>query len=197
MVGIKYKDLEDLNKQAYGWCEKVNNKVHSTTNEIPKIRLMEEHLTKVTRPYFININSVRKVEKDCLFSYKGNKYSVPPKYIYRHVVVAGFDNLLQVYCDGEKIATHPISRGKNIAVINKYHYDSISHSKHDKDHNSIFDDAKVTDPHFKWGFDFSPSRAHYSFRQWRGFAAPLVLSAFYKGISTSYRPLAYHFPLVP
>ena len=37
MVGIKYKDLEDLNKQAYGWCEKVNNKVHSTTNEIPKI----------------------------------------------------------------------------------------------------------------------------------------------------------------
>ena len=56
---------------------------------------------------------------------------------------------------------------------------------------------KVTDPHFKWGFDFSPSRAHYSFRQWRGFAAPLVLSAFYKGISTSYRPLAYHFPLVP
>ena len=82
MVGIKYKDLEDLNKQAYGWCEKVNNKVHSTTNEIPKIRLMEEHLTKVTRPYFIDINSVRKVEKDCLFSYKGNKYSVPPKYIY-------------------------------------------------------------------------------------------------------------------
>ena len=141
MVGIKYKDLEDLNKQAYGWCEKVNNKVHSTTNEIPKIRLIEEHLTKVTRPYFIDINSVRKVEKDCLFSYKGNKYSVPPKYIYRHVVVAGFDNLLQVYCDGEKIATHPIARGKNIAVINKYHYDSISHSKHDKDHNSIFDDA--------------------------------------------------------
>ena len=141
MIGIKYKDLEDLNKQAYVWCEKVNNKVHSTTNEIPKIRLIEEHLTKVTRPYFIDINSVRKVEKDCLFSYKGNKYSVPPKYIYRHVVVAGFDNLLQVYCDGEKIATHPIARGKNMAVINKYHYDSISHSKHDKDHNSIFDDA--------------------------------------------------------
>lgn len=103
--------------------------------------MIEEHLTKVTRPYFIDINSVRKVEKDCLFSYRGNKYSVPPKYIYRHVVVAGFDNLLQVYCDGEKIATHPIARGKNMAVINKYHYDSISHSKHDKDHNSIFDDA--------------------------------------------------------
>lgn len=95
-----FEDL-DLNKQAYAWCEKVNSKVHATTNEIPKIRLLEEHLTKVTRPYFIDINTVRKVEKDCLFSYKGNKYSVPPKYIYRHVIVAGFDNLLQVYCDGK------------------------------------------------------------------------------------------------
>jgi transposase len=141
MIGIKYKNLEDLNKQAYTWCEKVNNKIHSTTNEIPKVRLLEEHLTKVTRPYFIDVNTVRKVEKDCLFSYKGNKYSVPPKYIYRYVIVAGFDNLLQVYCDGEKIATHPIAKGKNIAVISKYHYDSISHSHHDKDHNSIFDDA--------------------------------------------------------
>ena len=92
------------------------------------------------RPYFIDINTIRKVEKDCLFSYKDNKYSVPPKYIYRHVIVAGFDNLLQVYCDGEKIATHPIAKGKNMAVISKYHYDSISHSQHDKDHNSIFDD---------------------------------------------------------
>lgn len=95
-----FEDL-DLNKQAYAWCEKVNSKVHATTNEIPKIRLLEEHLTKVTRPYFIDINTVRKVEKDCLFSYKGNKYSVPPKYIYRHVIVAGFDNLLQVYCNGK------------------------------------------------------------------------------------------------
>ena len=69
---------------------------------MPKIRLLEEGLSKVTHPYFIDINSVRKVEKDCLFSYKGNKYSVPPEYIYRYVMVAGFDNLLQVYCDGEK-----------------------------------------------------------------------------------------------
>ncbi|MBR5316787.1 MAG: transposase [Lachnospiraceae bacterium] len=55
----------------------------------------------------------------------------------------------------------------------------------------------VTNPHFKWGLDFSPSRACCWFRQWRGFAVPSVLSAFYKGISTSCHPLAYHFLLVP
>lgn len=140
MIGIKYKNLEDLNRQAHAWCEKVNNKVHATTNEIPKVRLLEENLSKVTRPYFIDANSVRKVEKGCLISYKGNKYSVPPKYIYRNVIVAGFDILLQVYCDGEKIATHPIARGKNRAVISRYHYDAISHSRYDNNHSSIYND---------------------------------------------------------
>ena len=28
-----------------------------------------------------------------------------------------------------------------IDAFSKYHYDSISHSQHDRDHNSIFDDA--------------------------------------------------------
>ena len=71
MVGIKYKDLDDLNAKARAWCEKVNLKIHSTTNEIPKVRLLEENLSKITRRYFIDVNHVRKVEKDCLFSYKG------------------------------------------------------------------------------------------------------------------------------
>lgn len=119
---------------------KINSKIHGTTNEIPKVRLLEEHLNKVERPYFIESNTVRKVEKDCLISYQGNKYSVPPKYIFIYVIVAGFDNLLQIYCDGEKIATHPISKKKNTAVINKYHYDAISHSKHDNDRNAIYND---------------------------------------------------------
>ena len=55
---------------------------------------------------------------------------------------------------------------------------------------------KVTHPHFKWGFDFSPSRAFCWFRQRRGFVVPFVLSAFYKGISTSFHPLTCHFLLV-
>lgn len=33
MVEIKYKILENLNKQAYAWSEKVNTKVHAITDE--------------------------------------------------------------------------------------------------------------------------------------------------------------------
>jgi len=33
MVGIKYNSLDDLNGQALAWCNKVNGKVHATTND--------------------------------------------------------------------------------------------------------------------------------------------------------------------
>ena len=36
---------------------------------------------------------------------------------------------------------------------------------------------EVSNPHFKWGFNFYPSRVYYWFRQRRGFAAPLLLVA--------------------
>jgi len=35
MVGIKYNSLDDLNGQALAWCNKVNAKVHATTNGFP------------------------------------------------------------------------------------------------------------------------------------------------------------------
>lgn len=126
MVGIKYKDLIDLNKQAIAWCEKVNSKTHSVTNEVPRVRMIEEKLNKIERPYFIEQNSIRKVEKDCLFSYKGNKYSVPSDYIARSIIVAEFNNLIVAYCDGETIATHPSCRGTNQMIINKSHYDKLT-----------------------------------------------------------------------
>ena len=38
--------------------------------------------------------------------------------------------------------------------------------------------VKVTNPHFKWGFDFNPSGVVPGFRQRRSFAVPFLLVAF-------------------
>lgn len=125
MIGIKYKNLVDLNKQALLWCEKINSKTHMGTNEIPKHRLIEEHLNKLEREYFIETNSIRKVEKDCLFSFRGNRYSVPSDYVKRNVIVACFDNIVVAYCDGKTIATHPLSNGSNRTIISPSHYNKL------------------------------------------------------------------------
>ena len=67
MVGIKYNSLADLNGQALAWCNKVNGKVHATTNEIPFERLKKEGLSPLSREYIIDKINLRRVQKDCLF----------------------------------------------------------------------------------------------------------------------------------
>ena len=77
MVGVTYNSLENLNSQAHAWCNKINAKVHGTTNERPIDSLPVENLQPLKREYIIDKINLRSVEKDCLISYAGNKYSVP------------------------------------------------------------------------------------------------------------------------
>ena len=63
MVGIKYNSLADLNGQALAWCNKVNGKVHATTNEIPFERLKKEGLSPLKREYIIDKINLRRVKK--------------------------------------------------------------------------------------------------------------------------------------
>ncbi len=97
MVGIKYNSLADLNGQALAWCNKVNGKVHATTNEIPFERLKKEGLSPLSREYIIDRINLRRVQKDCLISYAGNQYSVPAEYVGKDVAVVALDSMLAAY----------------------------------------------------------------------------------------------------
>lgn len=140
MIGRKFEGLEDLNNQALSWCEKVNSKVHSTTNEIPKVRLQLEHLNQVKRIYLIDKTFVRKVQKDCLISFENNKYSVPSNFVGRNVVVTKIGSILNVYCNSEKIASHPISIEKNKMIINPNHYKSLLENSDYTENNTLIDE---------------------------------------------------------
>jgi hypothetical protein len=125
MTGIEYDDLDDLNRQAMDWCVKVNNKVHGTTNEVPKVRLAQENLNALLREYIIERINVRKVEKDCLFSFEGSKYSVPSQYAGRYVTVVALDNTLMAYYEGKQVAMHLLSEQKNSMIVSKAHYEKL------------------------------------------------------------------------
>lgn len=125
MVGVKYHSLEDLNSQAHAWCNKINAKVHGTTNERPIDRLPTENLQPLKREYIIDKINLRRVEKDCLISYAGNKYSVPAEYVGRDVTVIVLDHMLAAYFEGKQIALHKLSYSKNTFNVNKEHYKSM------------------------------------------------------------------------
>ena len=62
MVGIKYNSLADLNGQALAWCNKVNGKVHATTNEVPFERLKKEGLSPLSRELIHEIHNRKTFE---------------------------------------------------------------------------------------------------------------------------------------
>ena len=69
--------------------------------------------------------NLRRVEKDCLISYAGNKYSVPAEYVGRDVTVIVLDHMLAAYFEGKQIALHKLSYSKNTFNVNKEHYKSM------------------------------------------------------------------------
>jgi len=145
MVGIRYNSLADLNAQALAWCQKVNNRVHGTTNKIPFQQLSEEHLQPMLREYIIDKLNLRRVEKDCLISYAGNKYSVPAEYIGKDVTVLVLNSMLSVYHNGEQIALHRLSYSKNSIIVNKEHYTELMTRQRFRVKNTIIHNADAID----------------------------------------------------
>ena len=145
MVGIRYDSLNDLNGQALAWCNKVNAKEHSTTGEIPLERLKKEGLNPLSREYLIDKINLRRVEKDCLISYAGNKYSIPSEYVGRDVAVVGLDNMLAAYYEGRQIALHRLSYQKKDMVVNPVHYRRLTLKQTFETENTLLAGDNVID----------------------------------------------------
>lgn len=144
-TGIKYTSLDDLNGQALVWCNKVNSREHSTTGEIPFERLKKEGLSPLKREYIIDKINLRRVEKDCLISFAGNKYSVPSEYAGKDVAVVALDNMLAAYYEGKQIALHKISYLKKDMVVNPAHYQSITFKQEPDKENTLLESDNVID----------------------------------------------------
>ncbi len=145
MTGITYSSLDDLNGKAIAWCNKVNAKIHSTTNEIPFERLKKEPLSPLKREYIIDKLNYRKVEKDCLISYANNRYSVPSEYVGKEVAVIVLDNVLAVYYQGRQIALHRISYQKRDMVVNPVHYRRLTLRQTVDTENLLFMNGHLSD----------------------------------------------------
>jgi transposase len=80
-AGVTFTDLDDLNRQAHGWCERINRRVHRTTHARPIDRLDEEHLLPLPQEFAWErfATEERKVTWDGYVSYDGVLYGLPGK----------------------------------------------------------------------------------------------------------------------
>jgi hypothetical protein len=118
-----------LNRQALAWCGEVNDLVHATTREIPQVRFPHEGLTPLNgQPaYDTSYVSHRLVAKDCLFSYRGNRYSVPHAYAGKSVTVREplDSGMIRVFDRRDRIAEHKTATGKGVMVVEAARYGEL------------------------------------------------------------------------
>lgn len=124
--GIQFHSLADVNQQARAWLDEVNGQVHGTTRAIPRERWAEEKLRALDgQPdYDTSYVSFREVAKDCLLSYRGNRYSVPHAYAGKRVIVKQpvEGGRITVCYQHETIAEHLLASGRGQMVMDAAHY---------------------------------------------------------------------------
>lgn len=129
--GNEFESFEDLCKKLKIFQDKVNDRVHLTTKMKPNDRFYNElsSLGKLPENRFANIKDiVRKVTKDCLISFQGNRYSVPYIFANKEVwikLIKGYT--IEIYSHQNKlIAVHKIIADKGKVIIEDEHYKNHS-----------------------------------------------------------------------
>lgn len=106
-AGVTFMDLDDLNRQAHGWCERINSRVHRTTHVRPVARLAEEKLLPLPQDYAWErfATEERKVTWDGYVSYDGVLYGLAGKLELagKYVQVREHRGVVTVWSAGAKV----------------------------------------------------------------------------------------------
>ena len=125
----------------------VNNKINSTTNMKPILLYKKEKEYLKPLPsnqilqYYMNLSTSVIVQNTSLIHYKGNKYSVPPKYINKTLKIREIDNKLYIYDNTELVTIHNIS-DKKINYNEEDYINNLKLNLSNKDDTYIEDLAK-------------------------------------------------------
>lgn len=106
-AGITFTDLDDLNRQAHGWCERINTRIHRTTHVRPIDRLSSEQLRPLPQDFAWArfATEERKVTWDGYVSYDGVLYGLPGKLALsgKYVQVRERKGILTIWSAGTQV----------------------------------------------------------------------------------------------
>jgi len=109
----EFDTFEDLEAITNTFMEEINQEVSQATGEIPFARFKKEQEYLGPLPamnsllsYFSCLKEY-KVSKESMVTYKGQKYSVHPRYIGYLLNISESDEVIQIYYMGDLIDCHP------------------------------------------------------------------------------------------
>jgi len=96
--------------------------------------------------------------KQCLVRFETNHYSVPVDYAHRHCVVRGYVDRVEIFSEGQRVASHSRSYGASAWVLDPMHFVPLLERK-----PGCLDNARPFKKHF-WGKGFAEMRKELEFR---------------------------------
>jgi hypothetical protein len=116
----------ELNRRALAWCEEVAGRRCASTGATPRERLAEErrHLRPLPGvPFDCRTVETRRVLREALIAYGGNRYSVPDTHVGETVTVKeGFEGTVHIYADADELAVHSKLSGRGQCSIKPEHH---------------------------------------------------------------------------
>ena len=116
LKGRAFADFSDLAAQGKHWLDKANQRVHATTGERPIDTLAREKLTPTGSfvPYVLAQRHERRVDVEGFVQVQRARYSVPPQFVGKRVVVAVGEQQVTVRLGEAIIAEHrPVPAGQS------------------------------------------------------------------------------------
>ena len=104
--GRTFSGFEDLCLQGRLWLDKANQRHHATTGEPPCVLLTRETLTPLdpARPYTLARRFERTVDAEGFVHLDRTRYSVPPDYVEKPVLVLQIERTIRIQCGDLNVA---------------------------------------------------------------------------------------------
>ena len=121
LAGAELRFARGAEPAGAGLVRRGQRRAHATTREVPQERFPREGLTPLNgQPdYDTSYASHRQAAKDCLVSYRGNRYSVPHAYAGKSVLVRQplDSGTIRIFHQQQLLAEHRLATGKGEMVV--------------------------------------------------------------------------------
>jgi transposase len=124
LAGRSFQGLSDLNAQARHWLDQTANvRVHATTRQRPVDLFAQESLTPLSEaPVYRFLDPVqRQVNWESMVHFQGSRYSVPPEFAGKTVVVAASGGQIIIRAGDCVIAEHRQAAQPDQCIVRKDH----------------------------------------------------------------------------
>jgi transposase len=131
--GRSFRSLDDVRAQAAQWRDQIaNDRVHATTRERPRERLIvEAPRLRALPPRRADTDAIVPaiVSKEARVRFDANSYSVPPAHVGKSVMVRASDSAVRVFADSVEIARHDRCFDRRRAIEDPAHIEQIAAHK--------------------------------------------------------------------